>query len=72
MLKLVETEAVPYVVLKADKVPVADIIGPAMGLAIAKRTLLINKIANKGENTFPTNILTAAKLRNGSKIFLMR
>ena len=59
MLKLVETEAVPYVVLKADKVPVADIIGPAMGLAIAKRTLLINKIANKGESIFPTNILTA-------------
>jgi len=58
-LKLVEADVAPYVVLKADNVPVADITGPAMGLAIAKRMLLKNKIANKGESIFPTNILTA-------------
>jgi len=72
MLKLVEVDAVPYVALKADKVPVADITGLAMGFAIAKRIPLKNRIANKAGNTFPNNILTTAKLRKESKFFFMR
>ena len=58
--------------LKPDKIPVADIVGPAMGLAIVERLLLKkNKTASKGKNIFLMIFLAGTKLLiEGERFFI--